>query len=317
MNPNNPIFVVGAPRSGTTLLQRMLRSHPRISSPTGESHFFIPLLRDEARYGDLRRIENIRALLEYMHGRWAEFLDTDFHGVRFSVDAMAEAIHARGVSRMSEILDALFRINAEGEGKARWLDKTPYYIHHIPTLLASYPDAQFVHIIRDGRDAVLSMLERAADIRVFNIEAGARLWGHYVETGRKAGKRVAPDQYLELRYEDILANPVDPVRRLCEFLNEDFSEKVIDFSRSTDPTTKTPLLRQALQQSNRDKWRTSMSRRQIRTFESVAGNTLRACGYDLAYAARPLNPLYRVLYEAHQRVIAHLNPHPKDPRFSR
>ncbi len=314
---NGPIFVVGAPRSGTTLLQRMLRSHPRISSPTGESHFFIPLLRDKARYGDLSRIENIRMLLKDMHGRWAEFLDTDFHGVRFDVDAMAESIHARGAARMPEVLDALFRINAEGEGKSRWLDKTPYYIHHIPTLLASYPDAQFVHIIRDGRDAVLSMLERAADIRVFNIDAGARLWKRYVEAGRKASKLLAPHQYLELRYEDILADPVDSVRWLCDFLGEDFSDKVIDFNKSTDPKTKTPLLKQGLQPSNRDKWRTNMTPRQIRTFESVASDTLQACGYELVYAVRPLNPLDRTLYEVHQRVMARLNPHPKDPRFAR
>ncbi|MBW8371818.1 MAG: sulfotransferase [Thiobacillus sp.] len=317
MTHNGPIFVVGAPRSGTTLLQRMLRSHPRISSPTGESHFFIPLLRDEARYGDLSRVENVRLLLEQMHGLWAEFLDTDFHGVRFEVDAMARAIHARGATRMSDILDALFRINAEGEGKTRWLDKTPYYIHHIPTLLAAYPDAQVVHIIRDGRDAALSMLERAADIRVFNTDACARLWKRYVESGQGAGKQLAPHQYFELRYEDILREPGASVRGLCAFLGEEFSEKVIDFQKSRDPKTKTPLLKQGLQESNREKWRSSMTPRQIRTFESIAGDTLRTCGYELAYPMRPLNLLDRSINEIHQRVMARLNPHPKDPRFKR
>lgn len=317
MTHSGPIFVVGAPRSGTTLLQRMLRSHPRISSPTGESHFFIPLLRDKIQYGDLSRIENIRVLLEQMHERWAEFLDTDFHGVRFEVDSMANAIHARGAKRLSEVLDALFRINAEGEGKARWLDKTPYYIHHIPTLLATYPDAQFVHIIRDGRDTALSMLERAADIRVFNIAAGAKLWKHYVEAGRSAGKQLAPHQYLELRYEDMLADPVGIVQRLCEFLGEEYSDKIIDFEKSTDPKTKTPLLKQGLQESNREKWRASMTPRQIRTFESIVGDTLLDCGYELAYRRHALNPIDRIINDIHQRVMARLNPHPKDPRIKR
>lgn len=317
MTNNGPIFIVGAPRSGTTLLQRMLRSHPRISSPTGESHFFIPLLRDKTQYGDLSRVENVRALLEQMHKRWAEFLDTDFHGVRFEVDSMANAIHARGAKRMSEVLDALFRINAEGEDKARWLDKTPYYIHHIPTLLATYPDAQFVHIIRDGRDAVLSMLERAADIRVFNIAAGAMLWKRYVESGRSAGKQLTPHQYLELRYEDILADPVCIVQRLCEFLGEGYSDKVIDFEKSTDPKTKTPLLKQGLQESNREKWRASMTPRQIRTFESIAGDTLLDCGYETAYPRHALNLVNYITNDIHQRVMARLNPHPKDPRIKR
>lgn len=317
MAHNGPIFVVGAPRSGTTLLQRMLRSHPRISSPTGESHFFIPLLRDNIQYGDLSQIENVRALLEQMHERWAEFLDTDFHGVRFEVDSMANAIHARGAKRLSEVLDALFRINAEGEGKARWLDKTPYYIHHIPTLLATYPDAQFVHIIRDGRDTALSMLERAADIRVFNIAAGAKLWRRYVEAGRSSGRQLAPHQYLELRYEDMLADPVGIVQRLCEFLGEKYSDKIIDFEKSTDPKTKTPLLKQGLQESNREKWRASMRPRQIKTFESIAGDTLLDCGYELAYRRRALNPIDRTINDIHQRVMERLNPHPKDPRIKR
>jgi LPS sulfotransferase NodH len=317
MTRNGPIFVVGAPRSGTTLLQRMLRSHPRICSPTGESHFIIPLLRDESLYGDLRQRENIRALLQVMHARWDEFLDTDLHGIKFDVDLTADAIQACNITSMSEFIDALFRINAEGEGKVRWLDKTPYYILHIPTLIATYPDAQFVHIIRDGRDAALSMLERATEIRVFNVSAGGRLWQRYVEMGRSTGRQLGPDHYHEIRYEDMLADPVGIVQRLCEFLGEEYSDKVINFQKSTDPKTKTPLLKQDLQESNREKWRVSMTPRQIRTFESVAADTLMDFGYELAYPRHGLNPIDRMLNDIHQRVMAWLNPHPKDPRIKR
>lgn len=314
---DGPIFVVGAPRSGTTLLQRMLRSHPSISSPTGESHFFIPLLRKPSRFGDLRETENLEQLLRFMHGRWAEFLDTDFHGVKFEVGEMSRAIHARGATTMPEVLDCLFRINAEGEGKRRWLDKTPYYIHHIPTLLHTYPNAQFVHIIRDGRDAVLSMLERAADIRVFNFDAGARLWQRYVNAGRQAGKSLHASQYFELRYEDLLENPVHTVQTLCDFLGEPFSERVIDFQKSRDPKTKTPLLKQGLQKSNREKWRNEMTDRQIRTFESIAGETLGECGYKLALPPRKQGWLEALALNVHQRTMARLNPHHKDPRYSK
>jgi hypothetical protein len=80
---NSPIFVVGSPRSGTTLLQYMLLSHPDISLPTGESPFFIPLFRNEADYGDLNNPDNIRRVLERMYRQSADFLDTDLHGLRF------------------------------------------------------------------------------------------------------------------------------------------------------------------------------------------------------------------------------------------
>lgn len=311
---NGPIFVVGAPRSGTTLLQRMLRSHPRISSPTGESHFIVPLLRNAPAYGSLAERANIRAVLGEMHRINAEFMETDFHGLAFDLDAIAGAIHTRGVATMPALIDALFRLNAEGEGKARWLEKTPYYIMHVDALLAAFPSAQFVHIIRDGRDAVLSMLERAEDIRVFNVDAGARLWRRYVEAGQAAGRRLPAGRYYEIRYEDILAAPQEAVKGLCDYLGEPVSDKVIDFQKSSDPATKTPLLRQGLQAGNREKWRKAMTPRQIRVFEGIAGECLAACGYPLSTAPHDPGALEGAVYRIHNRVMERLRPHPKQAR---
>src|SRR5690606_13865793 len=124
-------------------------------------------------------------------------------------------------------------------------------------------------------------------------------------------------QYMELRYEDILDDPAGIVGRLCDFLGEPFSDKVIDFQKSRDPNTKTPLLKQGLQKTNQEKWRAAMSARQIRTFESVAGETLQACGYPLACPVRPQPWVERVLHHLHQRLQARLNPHPKYPRFKK
>ena len=312
-----PIFVVGAPRSGTTLLQRMLRSHPRIASPTGESHFMIPLLRDHARYGDLSKRENLVSLLRYMHGRWAEFLDTDMRGIAFDTETTADAIAARRASGMAEVIDTLFSLNAEGQGKQRWLEKTPYYTLHIDLLAATYPDAQFVHIIRDGRDAVLSMLERAVDIRVFNVDAGARLWQRYVESGREAGKKLSDSRYHEIRYEDMLGNPLQSVQTLCAFLDEPFSNDVIDFQTSRAAKTKIPLLKKPLQKDNAEKWRERMTPSQLRTFESVAGNTLEAFGYPLNAPVRRQPQLEKLVLELHQRISSRLNPHPKSGDKSR
>lgn len=82
---NRPIFIVGAPRSGTTLLQYILRSHPGISMPTGESHFMIPLYRNAGKFGDLRQIENVRRVLHEMYRISANFLDTDLQGMKFDI----------------------------------------------------------------------------------------------------------------------------------------------------------------------------------------------------------------------------------------
>jgi len=82
---NGSVFIAGAIRSGTTLLQYMLRSHPRVSMPTWESHFFIPLYRYAENYGDLSQPENIRLVLEAMYRQNADLLDTDLHELTFDI----------------------------------------------------------------------------------------------------------------------------------------------------------------------------------------------------------------------------------------
>jgi hypothetical protein len=309
--PVGPIFLVGAPRSGTTLLQRMLRSHPTISSPTGESHFIIPLLSKAASYGDLSKPENIAAALREMHRINAEFVETDLHGVRFDVGTLANTIHARGAHTMPQVIDMLFRINAEGEGKSRWLDKTPYYIHHIPLLAAIYPDAQFVHIIRDGRDAVLSMLERSVDIRVFSFYQGAKLWKYYVDAGRMMAAILPPERYLEFRFEDMLNDQKTTLGRVCDFLGVEFSEQVINFQKSQDPNNKTPLLKEGIKRDNQNKWPNRMTASQVRVFESIAGVTLARCGYALATPAHKLSFPEKAFWHLHNLVMQPLNRHPK------
>ena len=303
---DRPIFVVGAPRSGTTLLQRMLRSHPRISSPTGESHFFIPLFRDATTFGDLTQRKNLRSLLRRMYEINPNFLDTDLHGMQFDIEALADEFHDAGHCSVPAVIGALFSKNAIGEGKARWLDKTPYYVLHIPTILQMYPQAQFVHIIRDGRDVVLSMIDRRHDLAVYNIYHGAKMWQQYIEAGREHAKTLRTDQYFELRYEDILSDPSISMRELCNFLTEAFDESLIHFQKSRDPKTKTPLLRKDLQYDNFDKWKEKMSRRQINTFEAAAADTLGSCGYSLTTSSPTLPLPVRAAYRLHNRLCEHM-----------
>ena len=149
---NGPIFIIGAPRSGTTLLQYMLRSHPRISLPTGESHFIVPLYREAESFGDLQNQDNIRRVLNEMYRRNASFLDTDLHGLKFNTDVLSQQLHQQGMTTIPQLIRAVMELNAKGEGKQRWGDKTPYYSLHVPLIMEMFPDAQILHIIRDGRD---------------------------------------------------------------------------------------------------------------------------------------------------------------------
>jgi hypothetical protein len=303
-DPNSgPIFIVGAPRSGTTMLQYRLRNHPRISLPTGESHFFIPLYRNKESYGDLSRLENIRRVLQAMHGQSRDFLETDLHGLKFDIETLAAELHTEGRHTMPGIVSGIFEKNARGEGKARWGDKTPYYVMHIPKLLEWFPDAQIVHLIRDGRDVAMSLFGRRHDFYVYNAYFAAEYWESYVKKGRALGKQLAPRQYLELRYEDLLLQPEDAMKVLCAFLGEEYSVKLFEVIPIDEPS-KTPLVHKPLRADNAGKWRRKMTSRQIRAFESVAGKTLREFGYDLVTPGKPPSLAEKAAYRLHNRVLA-------------
>ena len=301
--PKGPVFIVGAPRSGTTLLQYMLRSHPALSLPTGESHFFIPLYRNAAQFGDLSQAGNVRRVLRAMEAQSAEFLHTDFHGLKFDVETLAHEFVAEERRTMRDIISGLFEKNAAGEGKPRWGDKTPYYVLHLPKLLEWWPDAQIIHIVRDGRDVALSMFARRHDFRAYNTYLAAKQWEQYVETGHALGQAVPKAQYLELRYEDMISDQKSALQTICAFLGEAYSDDLLDYKKSGE-AGKTPLLQKPVQKSNQDKWKQGMSPWQIHVFESAAGITLKKFGYPLTTSARRLPLPLRALFRWHNALAS-------------
>jgi hypothetical protein len=298
-----PIFIVGAPRSGTTMLQYRLRNHPRLSLPTGESHFFIPLYRSQAQYGDLSQLDNIRRVLQAMYDQSRDFLETDLHGMTFDIDVLAREFHEQGRHTLPAIISGIFEKNAQGEGKSRWGDKTPYYVMHLPKLIEWFPDAQIVHLIRDGRDVALSLFGRQHDFSVYNTYFAAEYWESYVEKGHALGKQLPSHQYMELRYVDFLKDPEGNMQRICTFLGEEYTPELFDVASVDDPG-KTPLVHKPLKADNAGKWRSQMTAAQIRAFESVAGNTLREFGYELMTPAKPPSLIVKAAYRLHNRLLS-------------
>lgn len=294
---NGPIFIVGAARSGTTLLQYMLKSHPDLSLPTAESHFFIPFYQRRTEFGDLSDLGALTRLLKAIYASRKLFFDEDVHGIRFNAGTLAKRFHARQLTSVPEVIAGIFEANAEAEGKLRWGDKTPYYILHLETLLEMFPNAQFVHIIRDGRDCALSMLERKWDLEIFNTYHAAYTWNKYVNAGKAFGAKY-PNIYHEVYFESLLNEPEQTIDSLCRFLNIEFNERVIEFKKSNG-SGKTQLLTQPLQKSNQGKWREKMTSRQTLIFEALAGETLSACGYQIVNKTPQVNSIDWLINELH------------------
>ncbi|MGH9287357.1 MAG: sulfotransferase family protein [Acidimicrobiales bacterium] len=287
MSAGAPIFVIGAPRSGTTLLRIMLSSHRRIYIPP-ESDFIPRLYLGRARtpMGRDRALRDAQVILG--HRRFLrEWRDAVPDPAAF-VDALPELTPAA-------LLDALYRAYAAHHGAARWGDKSPIYTHYIPLLAEIFPSAQFVHLIRDGRDAALSTLAAYPDRFYVDVYFAAQSWQRRVRAARRAGVALGPARYVELRYEDLTADPEAALRLLCAFLGEDYAPAMCEPHKLARellrPQGRHAPVREPVH-PNSGGWRSRMPVGDQRLFHAVASDLLVDLGYDAADRV-PLSPAER------------------------
>jgi hypothetical protein len=221
----------------------------------------------------------------------AEFLDDLRRLPRLAawnipIDELASAL--RSGMTVGEALDAVFSVFATKHGKPRWGDKTPQYMRHLGIIERLFPDAQYVHLIRDGRDAALAFLDMPEGV-VTRTWAHPRSpagfaceWKTEVSRARDLGRRIGPARYLEIRYEDLVADTDGLVRSVCSFAGLPFDPEMLEYAGAVDVSAK-PHHQRLLQPPTRGvrDWRTQMSREDALAFEAVAGNVLADLGYEL------------------------------------
>jgi LPS sulfotransferase NodH len=272
----SPIFVVGAPRSGTTLLRVMLSSHSRIYIPP-ESDFIPRLFRRHAQVlmSPKQAARNLRIVLGYRRF-FREWRATPLDPASFTA----------GLSHLTPaaFLNALYSAYADQYGAARWGDKSPIYTRYVDLLAEIFPAAQFVHLIRDGRDAALSALAAYRDRPYVDIYFGARTWRERVQAAHGAGLALGSKRYLEVRYEDLTTDPQAVLRELCEFLGETYEPAMCEPHKLGKellrPRGRHAPVRQPLR-PNSGRWRREMSPTDQRLFTAVAGELLQELRYDV------------------------------------
>ena len=273
-----PVIVLGVRRSGTTLLRVMLDRNPELAVPD-ESYFVPQLARrhrgvvdPDAFLDDLRRLPTL--------AEWG--LEPD-----------AVAARLRPGMPAGEAIAAVFATYAAERGKPRWGDKTPLYMQHLPVLERLFPDARYVHLIRDGRDAALSFLSVPAGLMTEgwghprDARGFACQWATEVVAARVLGARVGPSRYLELRYEALVADTEAALRAICAYADLVYDPGMLDYVGRTDSARKAH--QQRLNEPPRAgvrAWRTEMSDDDRRRFEEVAGALLDELGYEVATRGR-------------------------------
>jgi hypothetical protein len=274
-----PLFVVGCGRSGSTLLRLMLDAHPDLAVP-GESHF-IPELR--RRFPDPIDPEVVTpALLRTPH----------FRHWKVPESSVWERVRALEDPSFAGVIEAAFLANADEQGASRWGDKTPIYVRSIPLLDELWPGARFVHLIRDGRDVGLSYL--GLHWGPDTVWAAARKWRRDVGAGIRDGQPLGTDRYLEVRYEDLVADAAATLRTICTFAGLSFDEAMLDPAARRGHPTLAPEEGRAFHARSEEEvgagardWRTQMAVEDVRRFEAVAGGLLEDLGYERRFPDVP------------------------------
>ena len=280
-----PLFVLGVSRSGTTMLRVILDRSPGIAIP--DETFFVPQLAHRHRgvvdpdelLEDVRRLPRLAA---------------------WEVPLEDIAARLRPGLTTGEALDAVFQAYAAKHGKPRWGDKTPMYMRHLWLIDRLFPDAQYVHLIRDGRDAALAFLDMPEGV-VTRTWAHPRSpagfaceWRTEVQRARELGRRVGAPRYHEVRYEDLVSDTEGAVRSICSFADLPFEPAMLEFAGNVDVSAK-PHHQRLLQPPTRGvrNWREQMSAEDVRAFEAVAGDLLSELGYEVSTGVREPTPRAR------------------------
>src|SRR5262245_41161412 len=269
-------FIVGCGRSGTTLARAMLDAHPEFAVPF-ESYFPVWFARRKQRYetpdGFAQEAFVDDLLVHPQFARWA--MD----------EADVRAAFARDMpASFADAIRTSFRIYAQAHDKPRYADKTPVFVLHIPMLSQMFPEAVFVHLVRDGRDVVLSRTQVAWGSRRFRFET--LVWHEQVMRGRADGRRLDPARYLELRYEELVDDPERAAKQMCDLIRADFDPAMLHYyERSQSIVDEQPfpeehrnLLRPPTK-GMRD-WRTELSSDQLALFDVLAGDVLDEFDYE-------------------------------------
>ncbi len=273
MNPGKtPIFIMGTQRSGTTLLRLILNAHSKIAIPE-EARFLTPLLKKrylkKAISGD-----SLKKLIGYLSS------NEQFKLWNYDSRTFLEHLSAKDEISLHELIDSMFSSYCANEGKAIWGDKSLFFAT-IDILTALFPDARFIHIVRDGRDVYDSW--RKMDPTKGNASVIALDWSYKLHKIESSLKKLPPGHQLTIRYEDLIGDPERTIKAVCSLVGVEYESGMLDFYKTSHyyiGDHHSNLIFNAINDTNRAKWRKNLSPGEIKAFALLARHYLKKYNYN-------------------------------------
>jgi hypothetical protein len=295
-------------RSGTKLLQNLLRQNPLIAIPRAEA-YFISRFSHEATHSDWRP-----------GSRWQKRFLRQFRRSGFCINSKrlygiqrksSDIELAVNQPRYQDILRSLVMLFSEADPAvaALWGTKTPIALYDMPILKRTFPEARFLQIVRDPRDRALSVRNAWGG----NIYLVSENWRRGVKKAGALGKRLGRD-YLRVRYEDLLLETHNVIDRICDFLEIPFSESMLHLLRPVeslgDPSHPTRT-HARIHRHNIGKFADHFTYAELRRIESLVFPAAREMDYeplipDVSY--QPLSRRERMIYSAIDNLVGYRAP---------
>lgn len=277
------IFIVGAPRSGTTMTRDILNRHPSVH------------LCNEVHFGE--------RVLDVVGSRKATTLSGFARAARLTVDAYrwsflstdplwkAETLREKACVEgggLADLLGVALSEEARRHGAHRGGDSSPQDILYLDTLASWYPHARFVALARDPRAYLASYKNYhrkkiSTHRRRYDPVASGMLWRSYMNRVLAARGRLDEERFMVVRYEDLVRDPDTQVQRLCAFLGLDFRRDLLNVDRQNSSyfAVEQDLSSHGITTSSLEKWRSALSESEVWIIERVANRPMRELGYDL------------------------------------
>lgn len=281
MGNTNNVFILGAPRSGTTFLASLL-AVTRFRTPF-ETQFIPKYYKKLSSYGDLNQFKNFSCLVNNILSERAV--------MQWKLDLNVKEFYDGfgGEVSYAKLVDKLCALKHKRKNDGCWGEKTPWYLLELDVIYALFPDAKYIFIVRDGRDVALSLLKKEWGPN--NVYACAEYWKSLNQEQPILTELRRKGQLLELRYEDLLDETEKHVKQFYEFLDEPYE---FDKLQSLIATTK---------KGNYNKWKRLLSSNQIELFDKVSANRLNKFGYETFHDEGTVNFLMRCFYLLHDKFI--------------